>query len=34
MYDIEDIPTIPDQARRLEEVTVECYGQYEELSGA
>lgn len=32
MYDIEDIPTIPDQAQRLAEVTVDCYDQYEELA--
>ncbi|MBN1991886.1 MAG: hypothetical protein JW953_04235 [Anaerolineae bacterium] len=32
MYDIADIPTIPDQAQRLAEVTVDCYGQYEELA--
>ena len=32
MYDIEDIPNIPDQEERLQEVTVDCYGQSEELS--
>jgi len=32
MYAIEDIPNIPDQSRRIEEVTVDCYGQAEELS--
>ena len=32
MYDIADIPTLPDQAQRLEEVTVDCYGQVEELA--
>lgn len=32
MYEIEDIPSIPDQAQRIEEVTVDCYGQAEELS--
>jgi len=32
MYDIEDIPSIPDQEERIEEVTVDCYGQSEELS--
>jgi hypothetical protein len=32
MYDIEDIPDIPDQSQRIEEVTVDCYGQAEELS--
>jgi hypothetical protein len=32
MYDIEDIPGIPDQSQRIEEVTVDCYGQAEELS--
>ena len=33
MIEIEDIPTLPDQRRRIEEVTVDCYGQLEELSG-
>jgi hypothetical protein len=32
MYDIEDIPSIPDQEERIQEVTVDCYGQSEELS--
>ncbi len=32
MHDIEDIPNIPDQSERLQEVTVDCYGQSEELS--
>ena len=32
MHDIEDIPHIPDQSQRIEEVTVDCYGQAEELS--
>jgi hypothetical protein len=32
MYDIEDIPNIPDQEERLQEVTVDCYGQSEELT--
>lgn len=32
MYDIADIPTLPDQAQRLEEVIVDCYGQVEELA--
>jgi hypothetical protein len=32
MYDIEDIPSIPDREQRLEEVTVDCYGQAEELA--
>ncbi len=31
MYSIEDIPNIPDQSQRIEEVTVDCYGQAEEL---
>jgi hypothetical protein len=31
MYDIEDIPNIPDQPQRIEEITVDCYGQAEEL---
>jgi hypothetical protein len=31
MYDIEDIPSIPDQSQRIEEITVDCYGQAEEL---
>jgi hypothetical protein len=33
MIEIEDIPTLPDQRQRIEEVTVDCYGQLEELSG-
>jgi hypothetical protein len=33
MRNIEDIPQIPDQATRLEEITVDCYGQDEELAG-
>jgi hypothetical protein len=32
MYDIEDIPRIPDRSKRIEEITVDCYGQAEELS--
>lgn len=32
MYDIEDIPSIADQAQRIEAVTVDCYGQAEELA--
>jgi hypothetical protein len=32
MYDIEDITNIPDQSQRIQEVTVDCYGQAEELS--
>lgn len=32
MYDIEDIPSIPDRDQRLEEVLVDCYGQAEELA--
>ena len=33
MFDIEDIPTnISDQRERIQEVTVDCYGQSEELS--
>ncbi len=31
MYDIEDIPNIPDQSQRIEQITVDCYGQAEEL---
>jgi hypothetical protein len=33
MRNIEDIPQIPDQATRLAEITVDCYGQDEELAG-
>jgi len=33
MRNIEDIPQIPDQATRLEEITVDCYSQEEELAG-
>ena len=32
MYDVEDIPNIPDRSQRIEEITVDCYGQAEELS--
>ena len=32
MRDIADIPDIPDQKQRIEEITVDCYGQAEELS--
>ena len=32
MRNIEDIPQIPDQETRLAEITVDCYGQDEELS--
>jgi hypothetical protein len=32
MYDIEEIPSIPDQAKRIQEITVDCYDQAEELS--
>jgi hypothetical protein len=30
---IEDIPSIPDRSQRIEDVTVDCYGQAEELAG-
>lgn len=32
MRNISDIPDIPDQATRLAEIIVDCYGQDEELS--
>jgi len=32
MYDIEDIPYIPDRSERIEAVTVDCYNQTEELA--
>ena len=32
MIDIGDIPNIPDQQERFEQILVDCYGQYEELS--
>lgn len=32
MYDIADIPTIPDRDERFEQILVDCYGQPEELS--
>jgi hypothetical protein len=32
MHEIEEIPTIPDQGQRIEEITVDCYNQAEELS--
>lgn len=30
--DIEDIPSIPDREKRFEEITVDCYDEYEVLS--
>lgn len=32
MYDIEEIPRLPDQDERIAEVTVDCHGQAEELA--
>ncbi len=32
MVDIEHIPNFPDQSQRISEVTVDCYGQAEELA--
>jgi hypothetical protein len=32
MHEIEEIPTLPDQGQRIEEITVDCYNQAEELS--
>ena len=32
MVDIADIPAIPDRDERFEQILVDCYGQYEELS--
>jgi hypothetical protein len=32
MHEIEEIPMLPDQRQRLEEVTVDCYNQAEELA--
>jgi hypothetical protein len=32
MIEIEDIPTLPDREERIEEITVDCYGQAEELA--
>jgi hypothetical protein len=32
VYHIEDIPNIPDQDQRIQEVTVDCHGQAEELA--
>ena len=29
---IEDIPNIPDREQRFEEITVDCYDEYEVLS--
>jgi hypothetical protein len=31
VYDIDEIPDIPDQSQRIQEVTVDCYNQAEEL---
>ena len=33
MYDMEEIPTLSDRGQRIEEVTVDCYDQAEELAG-
>jgi hypothetical protein len=30
--DIEDMPSIPDREKRREEITVDCYDEYEVLS--
>jgi hypothetical protein len=32
MYETKEIPTIPGQSERLQEITVDCYNQAEELS--
>jgi hypothetical protein len=32
MYDIADVPSIPDRDERLDKVTADCYGQAEELA--
>jgi hypothetical protein len=32
MHSIEDIPSIPHQGQRIEEITVDCYNQAEELA--
>lgn len=32
MVEIRDIPLIPERKERFEEILVDCYGQYEELS--
>jgi hypothetical protein len=32
MMNIEDIPSIPDRDKRFEEITVDCYNEYEVLS--
>ena len=33
MYDMVEIPTLSDRGQRIEEVTVDCYDQAEELAG-
>ena len=33
MHSIEDIPSNQDQGQRIEEITVDCYNQAEELAG-
>jgi hypothetical protein len=33
VMNIEDIPSIPDREQRFEEITVDCYDEYEVLSG-
>lgn len=33
MIEIGDIPMLPDREKRIEEIIVDCYGQFEELSG-
>src|SRR5439155_4965952 len=32
LMDIADIPSIPDREKRFEEITVDCYDEYEVLS--
>ncbi len=33
MRDIADIPKIPDQDERIEEITIDCYGAHEAMAG-
>lgn len=33
MRDIADIPKIPDQDERIEEITMDCYDSHEEMAG-
>jgi hypothetical protein len=33
VHSTKDIPSIPDQGQRIEEITVDCYNQAKDLAG-